>query len=164
MGLEELLAAVAAVGDPRFTLAITGDGGQRESLERLARSLGIAERVRFLGRVSESELRALYAAADLYVLPTVAYEGFGMSTVEALASGTPVLGTAVGATPEILAPIDEALLVPQADAESLAEGLRAGRPATDAGAPHPLRRSRAGRVRLGNRHNPVGNRAAGRRG
>ena len=80
--------------------------------------------MRFLGRVSESELRALYAAADLFVLPTVAYEGFGMSTVEALASGTPVLGTAVGATPEILAPIDEALIVPRADANALAAGLR----------------------------------------
>ena len=39
------------------------------------------------------ELRSLYSAADLFVLPTVAFEGFGMSTVEALASGTPVLGT-----------------------------------------------------------------------
>lgn len=124
MGLEELLAAVAIAGDPRLTLALTGDGGQRESLEKLARSLGVEQRIRFLGRVSESELRALYAAADLFVLPTVAYEGFGMSTVEALASGTPVLGTAVGATPEILAPIDEALIVPRAEAGALAEGLR----------------------------------------
>ena len=124
MGLEELLAALAAAGDPRLTLVITGAGGQRASLEALARSLAVSDRVRFLGRVSETELRALYAAADLFVLPTVAYEGFGMSTVEALASGTPVLGTAVGATPEILAPIDNALIVPRADGQSLAEGLR----------------------------------------
>lgn len=124
MGLEELLGALAATGDRRLTLAITGDGGQRALLEALARSLAISDRVHFLGRVSERELRALYASADLFVLPTVAYEGFGMSTVEALASGTPVLGTAVGATPEILAPLGEAFIVPRADAPSLAEGLR----------------------------------------
>ncbi len=123
MGLEELLAALAVADHPGLTLAITGNGGQRTSLEKLARALSVLDRVRFLGRVSESELRALYAAADLYVLPTVAYEGFGMSTVEALASGTPVLGTAVGATPEILAPIDEGLIVPRADANALAAGL-----------------------------------------
>ena len=124
MGLEELLGALAATSDQRITLAITGDGGQRSSLEGLARSLAVADRVRFLGRVSEQELRALYSSADLFVLPTVAYEGFGMSTVEALASGTPVLGTAVGATPEILAPIGDDFIVPQADARSLADGLR----------------------------------------
>lgn len=124
MGLEELLGAVAATRDQRITLAITGDGGQRSSLEALARSLAVSDRVRFLGRVSERELRALYSSADLFVLPTVAYEGFGMSTVEALASGTPVLGTAVGATPEILAPIGDAFIVPLADAQCLADGLQ----------------------------------------
>ena len=123
MGLEELLAALAAADHPGLTLAITGNGGQRASLESLAGALSVQDRVRFLGRVSEGELRALYGAADLFVLPTVAYEGFGMSTVEALASGTPVLGTAVGATPEILGPIDEALIVPRADANALATGL-----------------------------------------
>ncbi len=124
MGLEELLGALAIADDPGMTLAITGDGGQRSALEALALSLGVQSRVRFLGRVGEAELHALYAAADLFVLPTVAYEGFGMSTVEALASGTPVLGTAVGATPEILGRIDDELIVPRADAGSLAEGIR----------------------------------------
>ena len=74
--------------------------------------------------MAEGELRSLYAAADLFVLPTVAYEGFGMSTVEALASGTPVLGTAVGATPEILSPIDEGLIVQRAEPDAIADGLR----------------------------------------
>jgi glycosyltransferase involved in cell wall biosynthesis len=124
MGLEELLAALAELDDPRVTLVLTGDGAHRTWLERLAGDLGVTERVRFAGRVSETELRALYGAADLFVLPTIAYEGFGMSTIEALASGTPVLGTAVGATPEILSPVDESLVVERADARALAEGIR----------------------------------------
>lgn len=60
----------------------------------------------------DADLPGLYAAADLFVLPTVAYEGFGMSTVEALAAGTPVVGTPVGATPEILGPLDPQLVSP----------------------------------------------------
>lgn len=124
MGLEELLAALARVADLPITLVMTGDGSLLPLLRARAGELGVVDRVRFVGRVSERDLRALYRAADLFVLPTVAYEGFGMSTVEALACGTPVLGTAVGATPEILAPIDPGLLVEHADAEAIAAGMR----------------------------------------
>jgi glycosyltransferase involved in cell wall biosynthesis len=129
MGVEELVRALAALDDPRLALVVAGDGVERNGLTRLAESLGLAGRVRFAGRVPEDDLRSLYAAADLFVLPTVAYEGFGMSTVEALAAGTPVLGTAVGATPEILEPIDPALVVPRAEPDALADALRRVLPA-----------------------------------
>jgi len=123
MGVDELVGAIARLDDKRLVLAIAGDGMDRGRLERLAVDLGLAERVRFLGRIPDAELRSLYAAADLFVLPTVAYEGFGISTVEALAAGTPVLGTAVGATPEILSGIDSAFVVPHSDADSLAAAI-----------------------------------------
>jgi glycosyltransferase involved in cell wall biosynthesis len=73
-----------------------------------------------VGRVSEDELRDWYRAADLFVLPTVAYEGFGMVTLEALASGTPVVGTKAGATPELLEPLEPRLVAEGSDPESLA--------------------------------------------
>jgi glycosyltransferase involved in cell wall biosynthesis len=108
MGVEELVrAASLLVGKGReLTVGVAGAGATAPSLARLAQRLGLEEHVRFFGRVPEDDLPGLYAAADLFVLPTVAYEGFGMSTVEALAAGTPVVGTPVGATPEILAPLD----------------------------------------------------------
>lgn len=56
-------------------------------------------------------------------MPTYALEGFGLVTVEALACGTPVLGTPVGATPEILGPIDRRLISKGNDARSIAEAL-----------------------------------------
>jgi glycosyltransferase involved in cell wall biosynthesis len=104
----------------RLTLGVAGAGTSAAGLVKLSRELELDEHVRFLGRVPEDDLPGLYAAADLFVLPTVAYEGFGISTVEALAAGTPVVGTAVGATPKILDPLDPQLVSPSADPGDLA--------------------------------------------
>jgi glycosyltransferase involved in cell wall biosynthesis len=114
MGVEELLrAADLLIGKGmELTVGVAGTGETAPTLERLARELGLEDHVRFFGRVPDADLPGLYAAADLFVLPTVAYEGFGMSTVEALAAGTPVVGTPVGATPEILGPLDPQLVSP----------------------------------------------------
>ena len=79
-----------------------------------------------VGRVSDEELQEWHRAADLFVLPTVAYEGFGLVTAEALASGTPVVGTPVGATPELLVPLDARLVSRGTDAPALAEAMRTG--------------------------------------
>lgn len=104
MGHELLLEAFAAVRDrhPDAHLFIAGDGPLREDLEERATELGVAEATTFLGYVPDEQLPATYATADVFVLPTTALEGFGLATLEALASGTPVVGTPVGATPELL--------------------------------------------------------------
>jgi glycosyltransferase involved in cell wall biosynthesis len=127
MGIEELLRTVKVLEDRRtpVMLAIAGAGAFEGRLRALADELGMTGLVRFLGRVPEEELAGLYAAADLFVLPTVAYEGFGMATVEALAAGTPAVGTAVGATPEILEPLDAGLVSPVAEPERLAATIEA---------------------------------------
>ncbi|MBD3349563.1 MAG: glycosyltransferase, partial [Candidatus Eisenbacteria bacterium] len=64
-----------------------------------------------------------YQAADAFVLPTTAMEGFGSSTVEALSVNLPVIGTPAGATPEILEAIDPRLLTNDASAEGIADGI-----------------------------------------
>jgi glycosyltransferase involved in cell wall biosynthesis len=107
-------------------LALVGSGAIGPQLERVARDLGVAARVRFPGRVSDAALLDWYRAADLFVLPTVAYEGFGMATAEALAAGTPVVGTPVGATPELLRPIDPDLVAAAADGRALADAIERG--------------------------------------
>ncbi len=125
MGLEVLLRAMPAVllEIPEATLAIGGQGPLRKELEYLAETLGIHSRVRFLGYVEEERLSSLMSAADLFVLPTVLMEGFGLVTVEALACGTPVVGTSVGATPEILAPLDERLLITDVQPSTLSNKI-----------------------------------------
>jgi glycosyltransferase involved in cell wall biosynthesis len=108
---------------PDFLLLIGGAGSLRAHFERLAASLDLQPHVRFLGFIPEADLPRYYQAADAFVLPTRELEGFGLVTVEALACGTPVLGTAVGATPEILRPLNPLLLFRDQTPEAMAEHL-----------------------------------------
>ena len=125
MGLENLLDAVALLDDVEgLRVAIAGSGGL--TLRDRADRLGLGDRVELLGRVSDDDLALLHKAADLFVVPTVAYEGFGLVTAEALASGTPVVGTPVGATPELLEPLDSRLLARGIDGAALAAAIRTG--------------------------------------
>jgi glycosyltransferase involved in cell wall biosynthesis len=125
MGLESLLDSVAlmAARDPTVQLAVIGDGELRDSLRARRYSLGIADRVEFLGRLSDQEVLEWYQAADVFILPTIAYEGFGMVTAEALACGTPVVGTDVGATAELLREAPGSKLIPPEDPQRLAEAV-----------------------------------------
>jgi len=125
MGLDNLIVALdrARRQAPDALLVVAGTGSQRAALEALVAARELHGHVRFLGFVDEERLPALYGAADAFVLPTRALEGFGLATIEALACGTPVLGTPVGATPELLAPLDPTLLFRDAGPAAIADGL-----------------------------------------
>ncbi len=127
MGLHLLIDAVAGLRQefPGILLLIGGKGADHRRLQSQISELGLGEHVRLLGFVPESDLPAAYAAADLSVVPTAALEGFGLITVESLASGTPVLGTAIGGTAEILQPFRTELLFAEVTAAAMAERIRA---------------------------------------
>src|SRR5436189_1868940 len=126
MGLDLLIRTMAILTQnmPEALLLIGGAGTLRRELESLSNALGLRERVRFLGFIPDAALPLYYQAADVFVLPTRELEGFGLVTVEALACGTPVLGTPVGATPEILVPLSPALVFRGLAPETMAEDLR----------------------------------------
>jgi glycosyltransferase involved in cell wall biosynthesis len=129
MGLENLIEAMpdvieAATGrGTKVHLTICGDGSLRGALEALISRLGVEREVVLAGRVTDEDLVAHYQAADLFVLPTTAMEGFGISTVEALSTDTPVVGTPAGATPEILNAIDQRLITEDTSAGAIARGI-----------------------------------------
>ncbi len=126
MGLEHLISAMQELGDEGrdCLLLIGGEGALRSSLERQIREQGLADRVTLLGFILEADLPKYYQAADLVLMPTYELEGFGLVTVEALACGTPVLGTPVAAIPEVLARLDPELIAEGTDSRSLAAAMR----------------------------------------
>jgi glycosyltransferase involved in cell wall biosynthesis len=126
MGVANLIKALSIVRQtaPSFLLVVAGGGRLESQLRSQTTSLGLSDHVRFAGFVDDDELVRYYQAADLFVLPSVAFEGFGMVTLEALACGTPVLGTPIGATPEILRPLAPQLVLSGTEAAAIGRGIR----------------------------------------
>jgi teichuronic acid biosynthesis glycosyltransferase TuaC len=120
-GHDLAMGAVAMI--PEATLLIVGDGPERQQLAQRARAFGIAERVRFLPVRPQRELPAVYGAADALVLAS-SREGWPNVVLEAMACGTPVVATAVGGVPEILADSIGGVVVPERSASALAAGMR----------------------------------------
>jgi glycosyltransferase involved in cell wall biosynthesis len=89
----------------RFQAILCGDGPEQELLKRRASAGPARDLIAFPGRLSEEDLRLAYAAADLFLLPTAALEGFGIIAVEALSAGCPVVASRVGAIPEVVGPV-----------------------------------------------------------
>ncbi|WP_031469920.1 glycosyltransferase [Sciscionella sediminilitoris] len=130
--VEELLAAVARI-EPGIAarVEIIGDGPCRAELERRSRELGIAERVTFHGFVSEQELRAAYARAEVFCMPGIA-ELQSLATLEAMSAGTAILAANAVALPHLVREGENGWLFTPGDVTELAEKLRAvlGTPGT----------------------------------
>jgi L-malate glycosyltransferase len=118
-GHRVLLEAAARLPEAIFLLA--GEGPERERLEGLAAELGVAERVRFLGR--RDDVPQLLAACDVFALPSL-YEGSSLAVLEAMAAGKAVVSSAIGGTEELVEDGISGLLVPPGDADALAKALR----------------------------------------
>jgi glycosyltransferase involved in cell wall biosynthesis len=112
MGIENLIEAFkqSDMLREKGILLIGGEGFLKESLRAVVKENNLGESVKFLGRVSEDDLPRYYQAADFFVLPTRELEGFGLVILEAMACGTPVLGTPIGAIPETVGLFDRNLL------------------------------------------------------
>jgi glycosyltransferase involved in cell wall biosynthesis len=125
MGLENLIYAMADVVKKTrdVYLILGGEGALGERLKGLVGELGLGLFVRFEGFIAEDKLPLYYQAADLFVLPTKILEGFGLVTVESLSCGTPVLGTPIGATKEILARLDTRLLFDGTEPRDISERI-----------------------------------------
>ncbi len=93
-GVGVLLDAVRGID---AHVLIVGSGPERTALTEKAESLGLSHQIRFLGEVADEELRALYCACDLFVLPSITrQEAFGVVQAEAMALGKPVISTKLG--------------------------------------------------------------------
>ena len=101
-------------------LCLVGDGPERESLERLAKSLGVVHDCFFLGY--QEEMGRWFESFDAFALPS-ANEGTPVSAIEALAAGCAVVATRVGGVPDVVQDGETGFLVPFGDTEALAARL-----------------------------------------
>jgi glycosyltransferase involved in cell wall biosynthesis len=115
-----LLQAAVSVPDAIFVLA--GDGPERRPLEELCLRLGLEGRVRFLG--NREDIPELLASCDLFLLPSL-YEGLPLSVLEAMASGKPVVATAIKGTDEVVVHGSTGILVPPMNVTALASAISA---------------------------------------
>lgn len=103
-------------------LTIAGEGPLRRELERRVRERDLP--VRFMGAIGHDEMPTLYRAHDLFAFPSTWKEPFGLTHLEAMASGTPVISTVTGGQGEFLRDGVNALTVPPADAHALAVAIQ----------------------------------------
>jgi glycosyltransferase involved in cell wall biosynthesis len=125
MGLENLIDAARILREkvPDVLVLLGGSGPITGDLQQRIDAHGLQESVRLLGRIDDVDLPTAYRAADISVVPTQALEGFGMITLESLASGTPVLVTPVGGLPEVVGPLAPQCVLDGMSAELIAQGL-----------------------------------------
>jgi glycosyltransferase involved in cell wall biosynthesis/SAM-dependent methyltransferase len=118
-GVKYLLDAYAQLPpntQKKSVLWIVGDGDERASLEQQAKQLNITKNIKFWGQVQNMKLPDFYAAASLFVVPSIVdskgdTEGQGVILLEAMASKTPIIATAVGGIPEVIRHNETGLLV-----------------------------------------------------
>jgi glycosyltransferase involved in cell wall biosynthesis len=119
-GHHHVIAALPKL--PGTDLVIAGEGPERARLERLAASLGVSDRVRFLGSLDQRSLAAVYRALDALVLAS-SREGWANVLLESMACGTPVVASSVWGTPEVVATPAAGVLMRSLDGDGVAEGV-----------------------------------------
>lgn len=121
-GLHVLIDALPAMveQDPSVVLEVVGDGDALPEMKARADALGVAEHVRWHGRLSHSDLAEVLRRVSVTVLPSLTEsESFGMTLIEAMASGCAVVGSDVGGIPFVIRDGVDGLLVPPGDVEAL---------------------------------------------
>lgn len=120
--LFKALVILSGRGGAPLMTTVAGDGPLCQALTDLADALGLAEQVRFVGAQGHDDLMRLMAAADVVVVPS-RFEGFGLTALEAMALGRPVIASASGGLPEVLG--QTGVIVPVADPPALADAIAA---------------------------------------
>ena len=121
-GLGDLIRAFALLERGRFELEIVGRGPDEALLGGMAQSLGVAHEIRFSGCLDRAAVAERYREADVFALPSTA-EAFGNVFAEALASGLPIVGSAIGGIPDLVEHGSNGLLVPPNDPVALARAI-----------------------------------------
>jgi glycogen(starch) synthase len=121
-GVDILLRALPRViKEINVKLVLAGSGNQRD-YQQLVQTLGISDKVIFLGHVPDDTLSLLYSSCDLFVLPS-RLEGLGIVVLEAMAAGKPIIATNAGGIPELIESGQNGILIDTGEDEELASAI-----------------------------------------
>jgi glycosyltransferase involved in cell wall biosynthesis len=120
--LTHLIEAFAHLrrSKPEAVLLIVGEGPDRKMLDTLFLRRGLSDAVLFVG--AQKDVEKVYPLMDVYVQPSVS-EGFGLSLLEAMASGVPIVATLTGGIPEVVADRETGILVPPGNPLAMAKAM-----------------------------------------
>jgi len=126
MGVDNLVHCIDILRQEGLSLHLTigGDGVDRQKIQQMISDRGLTADIAMTGFIPGGKLAEYYGAADFFVLPTRSLEGFGLVTPESLAAGTPVLGTPVGGTLEILSQFDRRFIFKDTTPAAMAAGIK----------------------------------------
>lgn len=122
-GVEYLVQALSQIVPANTVLWVAGDGEFRPVLEKMAAEVGVADRVRFLGKLEQAELAALYRNCSMLVATSFVNETFGMALCEAMACGTPVVASDFGGFREVVVEGENGLLTRPQDPADVASKI-----------------------------------------
>ena len=123
-GVPVLLRAISRLRDPTIFVVLVGGGDRIDDYAALAARLGMEQHTRFMGRVPNEELPAIYAAADVVVQPSLLFEPFGLVAVEAMACGTPVVVSDLPGVRRVVVDAGGGLTSRAGDADDVADKIR----------------------------------------
>jgi L-malate glycosyltransferase len=123
-GLKYLLQAMPEVlrHQSNVRVLLAGGGPERRSLERLAKRLGLADRVEFAGEVAHEDVTKVLARMDLFAMPST-WEGFGVAALEASAMELPVVASNIHGIPDVVEDGVTGILVPPKDVGALSQAI-----------------------------------------
>ena len=123
-GFQKAIMAVKEIDDLDLHLDIVGTGPYLNDLKILANKLDVDEKVTFHGRVDDDELARIYAAADIYLIPTMRYEGLPLALLEAMSHGIPTISSEIGGNADVITHDFDGLFIKPGDMSELVSSIR----------------------------------------
>lgn len=122
-GFQMAIKAMGKLPDLDLHLDIVGSGDYLSEMKRLVERMGLGNRVTFRGRVDDDELYSLYSSADIYLIPTLRYEGLPLALLESMAHGIPTISSNIGGNSDVITHEKDGLFVKPGDLDELVAAI-----------------------------------------
>jgi len=123
-GFHLAIKAVSEITELDLHLDLVGTGAYLDELRRLADNLELNDRVTFHGRVDDQELSRIYSSADVYLIPTIRYEGLPLALLEAMAHGLPTIASHIGGNTNVITNDHDGIFISPGRLDELISAIR----------------------------------------